>query len=216
VTLSDPSTAPVSVPYSFANSLSPNAASSADWKARHGGGTLVFEPSPSTGYTPTTLYVSAAVTADAASEADEVFVVMLGAPSGGYRLGDSVVSARILNDDPNVNPPQVGVGDASIWEGDTGANNVAKVWVTLDGPAAGAATVRVTVGGGSATAHSDYRAFSTTLHFAVGQWQKVVSVGVRPDGQREADETVGITLSNPTGGLELGRSGGTLTILNDD
>ena len=43
-----------------------------------------------------------------------------------------------------------------------------------------------------------------------------VTVGVIPDTIHEADETVLLTLSNPSTGLTIRRSVGTLTILNDD
>jgi hypothetical protein len=146
--------------------------------------------------------------------------VVLSNPTGGFGLGTPVATATILDDDPGAGL-RVSVGDASIWEGNQGktatAANGAKVWVSLSEPAISTVTVQVTVTGVTATAGSDFiKAFTKTLTFKAGQWQKAVAIPVKPDLVSEPDETVTVTLSNTTGGLVVGRSVGTVTILNDD
>jgi hypothetical protein len=86
-------------------------------------------------------------------------------------------------------------------------------------PATTTVSVKVTVAGGTATAGSDFKkAFTKTLTFKPGQWQKALVIPVLPDVDVEDDETVTVTvtLSDPTGGLAVGRETGTVSILNDD
>ena len=49
-----------------------------------------------------------------------------------------------------------------------------------------------------------------------GTTSKYLDVLAYPDLTVENDETAMITLSDPTGGLSIGRGTGTLTIQNDD
>ena len=51
------------------------------------------------------------------------------------------------------------------------------------------------------------------LKFLAGQWQKPVAFTVFPDASPEPNDTIVVTLSNPTTGLVIERSQGTLTIL---
>jgi probable HAF family extracellular repeat protein len=210
VTLSDPTATEITVPYSVGASTNQNAATATtDFRAKSG--TIKFNPST----TVTTRYISVVVPADTTPETDETFVVALGTPSGGgYSLGVSVVTATIV-DDELVSTPSVSVGDVSIWEGDTGSKNYAKVYVTLDAPAATTAVVTVTVSGGTATAPDDFKAITKTVTFAPGQYKKPLSILVKPDVVSEGDETVLVTLSNPSG-VSLGKSVGTVTILSED
>ena len=68
-----------------------------------------------------------------------------------------------------------------------------------------------------ATAGTDFKAVKTkVLTFKAGQWQKAVAIPVLPDVAVETDETISVTLTNADSGLVIGRSVGTVTILNDD
>jgi hypothetical protein len=69
----------------------------------------------------------------------------------------------------------------------------------------------------TATAGQDYKTSSGTLNFANGQTSMTFAVPVLDDMLDEADETVALTLSNPTGGAILGMtSAATLTIIDND
>jgi hypothetical protein len=220
VTLSEPSDSEVSVDYTLVPTVPESASATADYNNNRGfTKTLRIKPAVATGLTPTTKYVTAKVTPDLGVEGDESFEVILSNPVG-LVLGTASATGTIVDDDPGVGL-RVSVGDASIWEGDAGpkatSTNNGKGWVNLSAPAASTVSVTVTVASGTATAGSDFKkAFTKTLTFKAGQWQKAISVPVLPGTTAEADETVTVTLSNPVGGLSLGRSVGTITILDDD
>ena len=57
---------------------------------------------------------------------------------------------------------------------------------------------------GSATAGSDYRAVSGRLSFTDGEVSKTFSIEIMDDADYEGDETLNLTLSNPSGGAGLG------------
>jgi PKD repeat protein len=216
VTLSEPATVPVTVDYVL---VPGSAVAPADFvlgKPK----TLKITPAASTGKSNTTYYVTAKVNPDTLTEGDETFTVVLSNPTGGFGLANPTATATIVDDDPG-SGLRVSVGDASIWEGDVAktvkATNNGKVWISLSEPATSTVSVTLTVAPGTATVGTDYKNVKPkTITFKAGQWQKVVSIGVWPDLDPEGDETVTLTLSNPSAGLDIGRGTGTLTILNDD
>ena len=78
-------------------------------------------------------------------------------------------------------------------------------------------SVNYTTSNGTATAGSDYTAASGTLTFADGETSKSISVPINNDTIVEGNETIGMTLSNPTGGATLGnQTTSVLTIQDDD
>ncbi|WP_304437817.1 Calx-beta domain-containing protein, partial [Cylindrospermopsis sp. CR12] len=81
----------------------------------------------------------------------------------------------------------------------------------------GAVSATINLTNGTATAPSDYNNTSITVNFANGETSKTVTIPIVNDSQFEADETVNLTLSNPTGGATLGtQTTAVLTIINDD
>src|SRR5262249_61605645 len=77
-------------------------------------------------------------------------------------------------------------------------------------------TVNYATSNGTATAGSDYTATSGTLSFGIGETQKTFTVAISNDTLVEGSETLGLTLSTPTGGPPLGtQSTATLTIQDD-
>jgi hypothetical protein len=57
---------------------------------------------------------------------------------------------------------------------------------------------------------------SRIVSFRAGQWQKPIAIPVWPDAIAEDDETVTVSLSEPSAGLAVGRGEGLVTIRNDD
>lgn len=93
----------------------------------------------------------------------------------------------------------------------------AAVTVERSGGANGEVTVQFATSNGTAVAGSDYVAQTSTLIFADGETSKTVTVTLTDDASDEADETVNLTLSLPTGGASLGdRETAVLTIADDD
>jgi hypothetical protein len=219
VTLSRPSTSPVTVPYTIeADGSSTAAAVGTDFKAKSG--VLTFTPNAKTGLTPTTKFVSASVFPDTDTEGDETFRVVLGTPSAGYTTRSNVAAVRILDDEGEA-APRVSIGDATIVEGDSGttptATNAAKVRITLDRPATGTVSVVATISPGSATAGVDYKATKPkVITFKPGQWQKTITLKVLPDTTTgEGVETAFVNLASPTGAA-LARAFGLVSIVDDD
>lgn len=115
--------------------------------------------------------------------------------------------------------PQPGVVQfsAATYSGNENGGSVTLTLTRTNG-ADGAISVSVASGGGSAAAGSDYTALSQTVSWADGDAaSKTVSLVIVNDSADEPDETVVVTLSNPTGGASLGSvSSATVTIVDDD
>lgn len=116
---------------------------------------------------------------------------------------------------------EVGIGDASVHEGDSGTARTLQFAVSLSrASTTTTVTARVTIAGVTATAGSDFTGTLTrTVTFKPLQVTKYVSITVRPDVDAlgpESDETIAVTLSSPTGGAVLGRATAIGTIVNDD
>lgn len=121
------------------------------------------------------------------------------------------------NTDTDVDPivaPQLGVGAASVLEGDTGATEL--VFPVSISPAPQATvTVDFATSAGTAATGSDFTSVSGTLTFAAGATSRVIRVPVAGDRTVEADETVLVTLSGATNAaIDVATASG--TIRNDD
>ena len=144
--------------------------------------------------------------------------------SAGVVTGAVTGTGHILdNDKPNVitvEPGQPGVGDDAVVEG----NNLVYT-VTLSAQTNTATTYNFTLGGGSATAGSDYtvpptftngvtyNAANGTITVPAGVTSFTVTVPTVDDQLIETSETVPLTLSNPDGSHSVT---GTGIILDND
>ncbi|MEO6467667.1 MAG: hypothetical protein ABIP21_01100, partial [Acidimicrobiia bacterium] len=108
--------------------------------------TLTFAVPPG-GVSTTTRYVHIDLPPDTSAEGDERFKVLLSTPTGGVTLGTSAVAARIVDNDPAAVGPHVSVGDAGVWEGDSGLGNAGRIRLALDAPAVVPMTIKVTIAG---------------------------------------------------------------------
>ena len=119
-------------------------------------------------------------------------------PPGSFSVGGSVAFS---------------IGDATVTEGDSGTTVLTYTISRTNG--AGAATVNWATSDGTATAGADYVAGSGTASFADGETTTTITVVVNGDTAIEGDETVTVTLTNPSTGT-LSDATGTGTISNDD
>ncbi|MBF8295611.1 MAG: Calx-beta domain protein [Bacteroidetes bacterium] len=170
-----------------------------------------------------TIYVNG----DLTYEGDDVFYVNLSGVSSSAVLGNSQGTGTIINDD---SVPVISiVGDTSVTEGDLGYPNstsVSRLSLTLSNPSDETIVVNyemrdVTATDWDATTapDGDYRGYNGTRTFSPGTtiMSGTFPVGIEGDTNIESDETFTINLTSVASGTAtLGRTQGTVTILNDD
>ena len=139
-----------------------------------------------------------------------VAVRAYGAAIGTYTVAVDEVSA----DDyaASATLAAVEMGDVRVVEG-----GVAVFTVRLSHAATGEVTVAWSVGG-SATAGDDYDTAAGTgvLTFAAGERKKTIKVRTVDDAVAEGDETLTVTLSNPSGATLGSNVSATVTVADDD
>jgi hypothetical protein len=134
-----------------------------------------------------------------------------GAIEGWYSL--VTFEGSVGEPDPG-EPAVLAAAHAAVLEGDRGTRTVA-VTVTLSQSSADSVIVNYTTANGSAVAKQDYTATSGTLTFQPGETSRTISVSIKGDRKREADETFSVNLSNAVGAT-IDDGFATVTILNDD
>ncbi len=110
--------------------------------------------------------------------------------------------------------PMLSIGDVAVTEGASGTR-IASFLITISPMAGGDMTVGYSTANGTAAAGSDYDAAAGTLTIPAGRTSWAVSVTVRGDRKREADEVFFVKLSNATGAA-IADGQGVGTIRNDD
>ncbi|MFN9173915.1 MAG: Calx-beta domain-containing protein, partial [Synechocystis sp.] len=81
----------------------------------------------------------------------------------------------------------------------------------------GQASVTVNLANGTATAGQDYTNTPINVIFANGETSKTVTIPIVNDTLAEPNETINLSLTNPTGGATLGsQNSATLTIIDND
>ncbi|MEJ2086011.1 MAG: Calx-beta domain-containing protein [Acidobacteriota bacterium] len=154
--------------------------------------------------------ISIAITGDDVFEADETFLIHLSGAVNAAIIRDQGIGV-ILNDD---DPPEMTITDVAIEEGNAGTSILA-FRVDLAELEQEDATVDFATTDGTATAGSDYQAASGTLTIPGGSMSGFVGVEINGDFMSEPDETITITLSNPTNAVLIDDTA-TGTILDDD
>jgi len=93
----------------------------------------------------------------------------------------------------------------------------ATITVTRLGNSTGSAAVNYATSNGTATAPSDYIASNGTLTFAAGETVKTFTIPINDDLFVEGNETINVSLTNPSGGNFLGSPNtATVTIVDND
>ena len=153
---------------------------------------------------------------DNARDEPDRTVTVTASAQNSHQVGAVSGATLTLEDDDD--PPTVGIDSPSVLEGDSGTANLAFT-VSLSAASGHRVTVKYAdAGTGTATAGTDYTAVSAgTLTFAAGETSKTIAVSVAGDTLDEADETVRVTLSEPSNAaLDSSKTTGVGTITDDD
>lgn len=162
--------------------------------------------------TQTTKTFTVSIKNDTINEANETINLTLSDPVGGL-LGNQTTAVLTIND--NDAPGVIQFSAPTYTIGESGVR--ATITVTRTGGTASGVGVTYATSNGTATAGSDYTATTGTLTFAANQTSKTFTLPVTNDTVVEGDETVNLTLSNPTGGAALGaQNTAVLTITDND
>ena len=199
VTLSAPSTLPVTVDFATADS---SATSPADFAAASG--TLTFDP----GETAQEILVD--VVGDTLDETNETFAADLTNPTNAT-IGDTF--AIVTTPTTTRRRRSASTTTPSI-EGDTGTTPLVFT-ICLSAASGKVITVDYATANGSAIAGTDYTATNGTLTLPVGATSAQVTVDVRGDVADEANETVTLNLSNAANAT-IADGTGVGTIVDDD
>ncbi len=117
----------------------------------------------------------------------------------------------IVDDEPHIN-----ISDVTKTEGKNGQTSFTFT-VTLSAAYDQPVTMSFrTVNGTATTGDSDYVAKTGTLTFAPGETTKTITIEVKGDDKKEADETFYLDLFGNSGNSWFTKSRGLGTILNDD
>ncbi len=186
------------------SALSNTATAGTDFTAP--GGTLTFVG----GVTSRTFTV--AITNDTAAEGNESAHLVLSNPTGGATLDLNRRAAPLTIVDNDVSSSGFKFQSDAAPAPETGS----KAIVVARTSSSAAQSVTVSTSNGTAVAGADYTAVTTTLSFAVGETSKTVNIPILTDTQVEGNETVNLTLSNPTNGGTLGAGRRALLIITDN
>src|SRR5262249_46767930 len=127
-------------------------------------------------------------------------------------IGAGQGQGKILDDEPRIS-----ISDVSIAEGKKGQTTLFTFTVTLSAAYDQSVTISFrTTDGTATTSDNDYVARTGTLTFAPGETSKTITIEVKGDSKKEADETFYLDLFGNSSNSLFTRSRGLGTILNDD
>ena len=205
--LSNPSVETVTVNFATANG---SALAGSDYVTNSG--TITFSP----GTTAATAIVQ--VTGDTVVEPNETFSLTLSNETNASFISGSQTTATIINDDATAQfsaqtqqvSEQAGIATVTVSRiGDT--TKVAKInFQTTDNFGGDCSQSN-----GNASAKCDFGTAGGTLQFGIGQTSKTILISVVDDGYVEGNETITLTLSNPSG-MTLGSPAATTITLTDN
>lgn len=170
------------------------------WDFEGAGGTLTFEPGESSKTIPVTIYD------DAEGEGNEYFHLALSNPTNDATLGETFVTkVRILDNEPWT--PRAGSFEVSPTAPMAETSGVHYINVTRTDGADVEAAIDYTISGVTAEEGSDFTGTSGTLVFPVDETLQYIPLPILDDTLSEGNETLTITLSNPTNGAVIGTYG---------
>jgi chitinase len=200
VTLSAASSQAVTVAYATG---SESASAGSDYDSTSG--SLTFAP----GQTSET--ISVLVNGDRLPEPNATFYVNLSSPTNAS-IADGQGVGTIVDDEP-----RIGISDVSKKEGKKSQTTLFTFTVTLSAAYDQPVTMSFrTVNGTAKTSDNDYIVKSGTITFAAGETTKTITIEVRGDSKREANDTFYVDLFGLSSNALFTKNRGSGTILNDD
>ena len=168
-------------------------------------GTLTFAPGESTKTVPIL------VNGDQLAEPNETFYVNLSSPTSAVIIRGRGVGT--ISDDE----PRISITDVTKAEGKKNRTSLFTFTVTLSAVYDQPVTVSYRTSDGTATtSDNDYVARTGTLTFAPGETTKTITIEVKGDSKREADETFFLDLFGNSSNSWFTKRRGVGAILNDD
>ncbi len=174
----------------------PPGAVTTTWSKESGPGTVTFGD-------------AGAVDTTATFSTDGVYVLKLEADDGELTAGDTLTVTVNPESQPTVQ------FDATSSSGDESAATV-NLAVSLSASSTGTVTVDYAVTGGTAVNADDYTISGTQLTFDPGVTSRNIVLTVVDDMDQESDETVEVTLSNPSNATLGANTLHTYTIVDND
>ncbi len=153
------------------------------------------------------------ITNDANAEGDETVNLTLSGATGAT-LGAQRTAVLVIWDDDAPSTLQFSAAAYSVDEDGV----TATITVVRGGNPVGAASVDYAISDGTAVAPGDYTATPGTLNWTnLDMADKTFTIAITDDAIIEGNETVNLTLTNPTGGATLGaQRTAVLTIVDED
>jgi hypothetical protein len=149
---------------------------------------------------------------DAVAEGNESLNLLLSSPVGAV-LGENRAAVLTITD--NDSPGTLGFNAATYSVGEGTATKT--ITVSRSDGSAGTVTVDWSAASNTATLGTDFTAAGGTLTFGPGVLSRTFTVNVINDTDQEGNESLHLTLSNPTGGAVLGAvRRAILTIVDND
>ncbi len=149
---------------------------------------------------------------DTLIESAETINLVLGNPSGGAIIGtQSTATLTIIDDDVHL------AFNATAYSIKEDGTPIIAVTITRTGRSQGTVSATITLSNGTATSPADYNSTPIIVNFGDGETSKTVEIPIVDDTVYEGDETINLTLSNPTGGATIGtQNTAILTIKEND
>jgi probable HAF family extracellular repeat protein len=200
VSLSAASSQPVTVGYATADN---SATAAGDYQTASS--TLTIPAGQTTGT------ITVLMKGDRLGEANETFFVNLISPTNAT-IADSQGVATIVDDEPRIS-----IADVAKYEDKKGNTTLFTFTVTLSAAYDQAVTMSFKTEDGTAkTSDKDYVAKTGTLTFNPGETTKTITIEVKGDSKKEANETFYLDLFGLSSNALFTKNRGLGTILNDD
>nr|WP_242055142.1 putative Ig domain-containing protein [Nostoc flagelliforme] len=130
------------------------------------------------------------------------------------KSGETATDTFLLN---VLDTPDPGILSFSNATYSVNEDAIAIITVTRTDGSDGSISATITLNNGTATAPTDYSNNPLTIAFAAGQTSQTFNIPIVNDSLIEGNETLSITLTNPTGNASIGtQSTAVLTIVNND